>query len=200
MQYMPTKVFSIWNQLPRFFVTKASPVLATSGTFFRSLAPKSEKEAEEERNFMDYNYARIERDYGVPRKETAELSTLSAHYMFTENSVGANSEALYCLRKAEAKDWGVCSDYAQFAQTVAKEQSPENKLTLRTYFAASDIMIGNQGKKYFEDCWQENSESINFVSKTVESSDHDTVSLCAEVWEDIFASVARQGSNNEAST
>ncbi|KAJ6164425.1 hypothetical protein N7470_003097 [Penicillium chermesinum] len=134
MQYMPTKVFSIWNQLPRFFITKASPALATSGTFFRNLAPKSNKAIEEERTFMEVNYARIEKSYGVPRKESAELSSLCVRFMFTEESVGANSEALYCLRKAEANDWGVCSDYAQFAQTVARERSPREQAHLSCLF------------------------------------------------------------------
>lgn len=155
------------------------------------MAPKSNKQIEEDRTFMDHNFGRIEKDYGVPRKTTSELTSLNARFMFTEESVGANSEALYCLRKSDAHDWGVCSDYAQFAQTVGQEQSSDNKITLRTYFAASDIMIGSQGQKYFEQCWQENAPGIDFITRTVEWSDHDTVSQAVEVWEDIFSAVAK---------
>ncbi|KAJ5657984.1 uncharacterized protein N7484_001633 [Penicillium longicatenatum] len=191
-QYVPTKAFAVWNLIPRFIVTQASPVLASSGTVFRRMSLRSEStnETEEDLSFLNDNRRRVERDYGVPRSEQEELTGLALRYMYAENTVGANSEALQCLRKGDS-NWGVCSDYAVCAQTLAGYQAtPEDRFSIHAYFAAKDFMVGKRGKKYFEDCWQSPGvEAIDFVSREVEGSDHDTIAFSVEVWEEIFSFV-----------
>ncbi|EAW09560.1 alpha/beta fold hydrolase [Aspergillus clavatus NRRL 1] len=186
-QYVPTKAFAVWHHIPRFFITQASPMLASSGALVRQISSNGNQTAED-RSFLDAQWRRVERDYGVPHEEQAEFARLALSYMFAENTVGGNSEALQCLRK-DGVDWGVCSDYARCAQMLAaREQS--TGVTVRTYFATKDALVGNKGQKYFEECWQApGMEAINFVSTTVKDTDHDTLVQSIGVWEEIFSSL-----------
>ncbi|KAJ5982091.1 hypothetical protein N7451_012191 [Penicillium sp. IBT 35674x] len=84
----------------------ASPVLASSGTLIRRISPRSSNEAAEDLSFPDANWRRVERDYGVPHSEQAKLARLALRFMYAENTVGANSEALQCLRKSDGSSWG----------------------------------------------------------------------------------------------
>ncbi|KAJ6109847.1 hypothetical protein N7486_002082 [Penicillium sp. IBT 16267x] len=192
-QYLPTKAFAVWNLIPRFFVTQASPVLASSGAVIRRMSWRGDNathETTEDLSFLNDNRRQIERDYGVPRSEQADLARLAIRFMHTENTVGVNSEALQCLRKGDSS-WGVCSDYAVCAQTLAGYQAiSEDRFSIRAYFAAKDFLVGKRGQKYFEDCWQAPGvEAVDFISREVEGSDHDTVALSVEVWEEIFSFV-----------
>ncbi|RHZ44038.1 uncharacterized protein CDV56_100037 [Aspergillus thermomutatus] len=190
-QYVPTRAFAVWHHVPRFFVTQASPVLASSGALVRRMSSRSSSQAAEDRSFLDANWRRVERDYGVPHAEQAELARLALRFMFEENTVGANSEALQCLRKGDGSSWGVCSDYARCVQTLAaRERSMGGRVSVRTYFAAKDAMVGSRGQKYFEECWQAPGvEAIDYVSTTVDGTDHDTLVQAVGVWEEIFSSI-----------
>ncbi|KAJ5818490.1 hypothetical protein N7474_004081 [Penicillium riverlandense] len=180
-QYVPTKAFTLWHLIPRFFVTQASPVLASSGAMFRQKSSQSSAAVEVSRSSLDY---------GVSRAEQAELFRLALPFMHHENTVGANSEALQCLRKSDS-DWGVCSDYAQCAQMLAaSEQSTGGPVSLRAYFASTDALVGSRGQRYFEQCWQAPGvEAIDFISTTIDKTDHDTLIQSVEVWGAIFASI-----------
>lgn len=193
-QYIPAQAFKVWHHIPRF-LTQASPVFESSGILIRRLSSKSGTEtANEDSSFLDANSRRIERDYGVSRAEQAELSRTAFRAMFNENTAGADSEALQCLRKGESSDWAACSDYAHCAQTLAaRERSTDGRVTVRTYFAATDAMVGCRGQKYFEGCWRAPGmeEPIDFTSKTIDGTDHDTLVQSVEVWEEIFAMAHR---------
>lgn len=193
-QYVPAKAFTLWHHIPRFVVTQVSPVLASSGALMRRMSMSSgvsTSQAEEDASFLDANWRRVERDYGAPREESAELARLSARFMFAENTVGANSEALQCLRKGEGSDWGVCEDYASCAKTLAgREQARDDRVSVRAYFAEKDAMVGSRGQQYFEQCWQApGAEGVTFVTKKVDGTDHDTLAQSVEVWEEIFSLV-----------
>lgn len=187
-QHVPTKAFAFWNKIPRFVVTQASPVLSASGALIRHISPSGSGDSHEtagDHSFLDDNWRRVERDYGIPVTEQKELAQLAIRFMHTEDTVGANSEAMQTLRKDGGSSWGVCDDYAECAKALATDG-----FTLRAYFAATDVMIGKQGQKYFEDCWRASGmEVIHFVSRTIEGSDHDTVLQSVEVWEDIFSAI-----------
>ncbi|EPS32747.1 hypothetical protein PDE_07707 [Penicillium oxalicum 114-2] len=188
--YIPSKAFALWNEIPRFFVTQASPVFSASGALIRHLTPSGGDDSPEQANDTDFlvaNWRKIERDYGTPVAEQKEITQLASRYMHIENTVGANSEAMQCLRKDGGSSWGVCSDYAECARSLATE-----RFSLRAYFAESDALVGQKGQRYFEDCWGgPDVEAIDFASKTIPRSDHDTVFQSVEVWEDIFSSFAQ---------
>lgn len=190
-QYVPTKAFNLWHQVPRFFVTQATPMLASSKAFFRQISSQGGEAVEENRSSLHATDQSAERDDGVLRAEQAELFRLAVPFMYDESTVGANSEALLCLRKSDGSDWGVCSDYAQCAQTLAaREQSTDGRVSLRTYFAFKDALVGSRGARYFHECWKAPGvEVIDFISTTVDETDHDTVMQSVDVWEAIFASM-----------
>lgn len=191
-QYVPTKAFTIWHLIPRFFVTQATPALASSGALVHRVSSRngSSSKAAKDHSFLDANWRRVERDYGVPHAEQAELARLALRFMYKEDTVGANSEALKCLRKGDSS-WGVCEDYARCVQTLAaRERSTGGRVSVRAYFAAKDALVGSRGQKYFEGCWRAPSlEAIDYESTTVDGTDHDTVVQSVEVWEEIFSSV-----------
>ncbi|KAF7182826.1 hypothetical protein CNMCM7691_002487 [Aspergillus felis] len=190
-QYVPTKAFAMWHLIPRFFVTQATPALAASGAVVRRMSPRSSSEAAKDRSFLEANWRRVERDYGVPFAEQAELARLALRFMYEENTVGANSEALQCLRKGDGGSWGECSDYAHCVQTLAaRERATGGRVSVRTYFAAKDALVGGRGQRYFEECWRAPGlEAIDYVSTTVDGTDHDTLVQSVEVWEEVFSSV-----------
>lgn len=190
-QYVPHKAFKIWHHIPRFFVTKGAPIIATSSGLLLQMSSQG-GEATEDHSSLDANGRSVERD-GVSRAERAEVSRHASRFLFNENTVGANSEALQCLRK-DGSDWGVCSDYAQYAQMLAaREQSRDDRISIRAYFAATDALVGSRGQKYFEQCWQAPGvEAIDFVSTKVAGTNHDTLLESAEVWTAIFALVGER--------
>lgn len=187
-QYVPAKAFAVWNKIPRFIVTQASPVLSASGALVRHISPSGSGDSQDTAEglpFINQDWRRVERDYGVPVAEQKELAQLAIRFMHTENTVGANSEAMQTLRKDGGSSWGVCSDYAECAKALATD-----RWTLHAYFAATDALVGTKGQKYFEECWRApGTEAVDFVSRTIDGSDHDTVAQSVEVWEDIFASI-----------
>ncbi|KAL4982873.1 alpha/beta-hydrolase [Aspergillus falconensis] len=199
-QYLPSRAFALWHHIPRFFVTQARPALASSGAAVRQISMSSGSgslsQTEGDRSFLDAAWRRVERDYGMPHGEQAELSRLAARFMFAEDTVGANSEALQCLRKGNGGDWGECTDYASFALMIsAVERNAGRRVTVRAFFAAKDAMVGRRGQRYLEECWRAPGveQGIGFVSTTVDGTDHDTVAQSVEVWETIFDLVQQRG-------
>lgn len=168
-------------------------MFASSGAVMRQMSKSSgigTSQADEDRTFLDANFRRIERDYGVPKKESEELSRLAIQYMFTESTVGANSEALQCLRKGEGGEWGVCGDYAACIKALAavERQRDGERATIRTYFSETDALVSSRGQKYFEECWKESAvDGVDFECKMMEGTDHDTVAQSVGVWEEIFS-------------
>ncbi|KAK1147330.1 hypothetical protein N8T08_001407 [Aspergillus melleus] len=111
-QFLPTRVFSIWNQIPKFLLLTATPVLESSGTIVNKVssvsgtAPSGASSAQAERN-----RDRVESEHGLLKEVQKELEPLTWRFMFEENTQGANDEALQCLCKGPAGSWGICEDY-----------------------------------------------------------------------------------------
>ena len=163
-QQLPSRAFTLWHHIPRFII-QASPVLASSGAAVRQISmisgSGSLNQTEVDRSFLDANWRRFEQDYGVPHGQQAELARLAALFMFSENTVGANSEALQCLRKGAGADWRACTHYASFALMISSiEQNAGRCVSLQAY------LVGNRGQKYLEECWRAQGveEGVGFVS------------------------------------
>jgi hypothetical protein len=65
---------------------------------------------------------------------------------------------------------------------------------LRVYFSKTVALVGAEGQRYLEKCWRDLEEGCNrvdFKARTVNGTDHDTVSLAVEVWVEILASVQK---------
>ncbi|CAM1510680.1 Fc.00g010150.m01.CDS01 [Cosmosporella sp. VM-42] len=250
-QYLPVKAFGIWHRLPPFFM-KAQPAFASSAalvtqvtnafTFGRRNNDSGGSNDGPPCCEIERNARLREQEYGLSRGLQRELSKLTFKLMFEENTVGANSEALQCLRKGVT--WGKCDDYAVFVKDMVdlersrgctggtlKEVSDPTaegkakgnanasaqangetagegvaearaRLKVRTYFAEEDALIGKGGQSYVEKCWRGEEEGVfqdvlDFDTKTVAGTDHDTLVQMVEVLEAIL--VESGGIKDEAS-
>ncbi|KAG6356066.1 hypothetical protein INS49_015451 [Diaporthe citri] len=192
---LPTSIFGAWHHMPK--------IVSAGGTAFNKISkllPSSSGVNAAETPPLERNRQRIERDYGLPVELQKELQTLTLKAIFSESMVGADSEALCCLRKGPAGLWADCDDYALFVRKLAElergrraEDGGDNreKLRISAYFAETDSMIGKRGQSYMEDCWKGSGEGefqdvLDFTTTTVRETDHDSVVQSVEVLEQIF--------------
>lgn len=92
--------------------------------------------------------------------------------------------------------WGVCEDYPTFikAFTLAERtllstndnETPDTthkikrqKLRVRAFFAESDMIIGQGGRVYFDQCWQSIGvdKVVDYKSRVLPGSNHDSVAF-----------------------
>jgi hypothetical protein len=196
-QYVPAQAFSIWHRITPALVTSGNIVTKAHNLFSSSIGSNNRQEV----TSQEKNRQKLAVEYDLPRDLQTELEPLLVKKLFQENTIGANSEALQCLRKGEGWSWGECDDYGIFAKTLAeterqKQQLNPNakdhvKLKIRAYFAESDVMIGTGGQRYIENCWgwgeSTFSDVIDFDSTTIAGTDHDSLMQSIEVLEKIFA-------------
>ncbi|KAB8263268.1 hypothetical protein BDV32DRAFT_4143 [Aspergillus pseudonomiae] len=202
-QYVPVKAFSIWNLIPKFLLLKAGPAFTSSGVAITKTSDvissgSGFSSGEDYTTELERNRRQIENEYGLSRDVQAELDSLTFQFMFEESTVGANSEALQCLRKGSdsGKTWGKCDDYGTYVKELANREgrrhrrAGEEKLKVRAYFAGNDSMIGKAGQEYVEECWacntREFKDTLDFESGTFAELDHDSLVQSAEVLKSIF--------------
>ncbi|CAG8975835.1 hypothetical protein HYALB_00009415 [Hymenoscyphus albidus] len=184
-----------WDNVSGFVATKLLPGFAASGGLMEGIAaaagsnssgcPGSTK-AKKQKQDHDDEMTSMEL-YGMTCAQRNEVENLGLKYMFAENTSGANDEALLCLRKGKETDvgWGVCEDYVAFVPKLAEKwkkssgdgESAKLKLRLQVYYAASDAMSGEGGRKFFEECWREDKcgDAIEFLGSTVPDTSHDSI-------------------------
>jgi hypothetical protein len=202
-QYVPSKAFGVWHLIPKFLLLKASPAFASSGIVVTKASNviSSGIGGDGENNSMEIGKNRrcIEKDYGLSWDVQAELDGLVMKFMFEENTVGANSEALQCLRKGSdgGKTWGKCEDYEVYVRELvtlerSRYEGGAGQLKVRAYFAGNDSMIGKKGQEYVEECWggKEGTgafeDVLNFESTTFAELEHDSLLQSAAVLESVF--------------
>lgn len=195
-QLVPEKAFIAWHLIPRFMLLTAKPVLASSGAVVTKLQGSVSSGSSHSRDLsqVERTRERIETEYGLPKDVQAELATLTVRFLFQEQSVGANDEALQCLRKGPRRTWGKCEDYALFVKELAdaERRAGRARLKIQAYFAEEDSMIGKKGQRYVEECFSRRQDVLDFESITVPGVDHDGLSQCAEVLNSVFREVATQ--------
>lgn len=200
-RYVPVSAFSVWNLIPQFFVLKAGPALASSGAVVTKASHMvSGVSVSQDASELDKNRQKIEKDYGMPRDLQAKVEKQVFKRMCDESTVGANSEALQCLKKSDSS-WGCCSDYVEFTKELAQMErmrksaetggSECQPLKIRAYFAEEDAMIGKKGQQFVEECWNGKElgnmqDVFDFESTTVSKSDHDTVVQLVDVLAEVF--------------
>lgn len=192
---VPTGAFGVWHLLP-----KAQPVFASSGKFFTGLSNAVfGSNSQEDRRSEDSK--RLEFEYGIPRKVQDQMNDLIFKSLLSENTVGANSEALLCLNKGPGVTWGACQDYDVYVKRLyetererlasAGTERTRVKLRIRAYFAESDALIGKTGNIYLTDLFRSETgglsqDVVDFEASTVAGTDHDTLFEKLEVLEEIF--------------
>jgi hypothetical protein len=195
MQYIPAGAFAVWHRIAPVLATTGVVVNKVSSIITSSTGSSSGQDTPQERIRQ-----RLAVEYDVPRDFQIELESLIGKTITKENTVGANSEALLCVRKGKGWSWGECNDYATFVETLAKAErrkyqvdsnaESHPRLKIRAYFAEEDVMIGVGGQKYMEECWGRGEGSLgdvlDFDSATIADTDHDSVVQCIEALERVF--------------
>ncbi|QPG97209.1 hypothetical protein C2857_005959 [Epichloe festucae Fl1] len=190
---VPGAAFGSWNNLVKSIATKIGPAIGSSiGTIGKWL-PKSTSASDAEFE-TSKNRLHWQSGYGLSTEflDTAPDALLGA--MFAENTVGANSEAMQCLKKQGDGTWGECEDFRVFVEKlVAQERSrtQEAKLRVKTLFAENDAIVGQQGQQYMEACWDKSefADVLNFTSATVDGADHESLMIMAAVLENVLGDV-----------
>ncbi|KAM7183367.1 hypothetical protein V8F33_013638 [Rhypophila sp. PSN 637] len=205
LQSFPSSLFGIYHHIPkmintggRAFGRLADMFPASSGSGLIAGGVPSDLDP------VQRNRQRLDTEYGLSVAVQQELQALVQKSMFGESLSGADSEALFCLRKGPEGLWGECDDYADAVRKLVDlERSRQNNrdlgvvgrgkkrgLTVHAYFAETDAMIGKKGQTYFEICWNGQGHNfddvVQFRSTTVKDTDHDSVVLSVEVLEQIF--------------
>ncbi|KAI6785919.1 uncharacterized protein J7T54_006258 [Emericellopsis cladophorae] len=201
LQKLPEASFAYWNKMASFFALKASVMFGFSSgllaQFAGALSPGNGEPSAREANMKV-----IERDYGLGVDLQVELENAVARGLFAEETVGANHEALTCLKKGPDALWAEADDMAMLVKKVAareRETRVEGRAALRVgiFFAESDAMTGKAGQEYFQSCWTgQNGQyecSFNVRATTIDKSDHDSVLRAAEALVDVIESVAETG-------
>ena len=205
-QLVPKPAFSIWNRIPPFMIFKAQPVLSWSRGLLRSgpevfSSNSSNSSGRQKDSEKSKTMKRIEEEYGVSRTLQTELNTLVIEKVFEENTVGVNDEALLCLKKGGNGTWGICDDNAVFVHDLVDLEKrrrmgaeERGRLKVRSYFAESDAMIGDKGRRYVEECWGKMSDEeghfedvLDFETTMVAGVDHDSLAESLEILERILA-------------
>lgn len=198
---IPASAFGVWNLLPKFSMLQARPAFAYSGALFTNLSNAVFGSGSQEEGQTE-NCRRMDVDYGVPRAVQSQLAELAMKSTFAEETVGANSEALLCLKKGLPTAWGACQDYDAYVKRLyATEQErlgnsansgqTSAKLRIRAYFAESDALIGKKGDAYLTQCFKgeargPSSSAVDFETSTIAGTDHDSILGMVDVLEEIF--------------
>lgn len=131
------------------------------------------------------------------------LQTQTVEHIFSENTAGSSDEARTCARKAPQGSWGKADDYVVYVKEVAQQERSRNgnnaegtsaaKLKVMAFFAATDNIVGEGGRKYVEKCWQgtpgEFDDAFDFRYKTIAGSGHDELVVAFDVWKEIVANI-----------
>ena len=177
---LPDPVLNYWNKVIGFVMNTAQPTFAVSGGAFTLVtSPFKSKVATEKQK--EEEARKCLAGYGLPLDVRDEVDKVVFKYAFAENSAGANDEARLCLRSVKGVSWGACEDYEEFLRTLATawdKRVAEGGKPLRVdiHFPEEDLMVGDKGMKYFEECWRKENlgEGMKVECTRWKGTDHDT--------------------------
>ena len=179
---LPTSWFSGMSGLIQFINTRIAPVTSWSGGIVTSMTGLWKARSEDGDSDDE---TKAQETFGVDEQTAKEIDRLNMRYLFAESITGANEEALFCLKKSGPGLWGECDDYDVFIKSFVEREKIRRRqgdpgarrLEIRMYFAESDVMIGEGGRKYFEKVWNQYGviDIAHVDSKVMAQTDHDSV-------------------------
>lgn len=178
---VPGGMLDSWDKVNKFVGSRIIPVVSWSGGIVSSVAHLFQSEP----NSTTSETARLAEQWGVTEEVAEYMAKLKSKYYMTEDTSAGNEEAKLCLKKAGKGYWGVCEDYEEFvrllanAEKVRRASTTSSKLRIDAHFAESDIMIGNGGAVYFQQCFKQDgvSEVIDFHIVDLPGTNHETMIL-----------------------
>jgi hypothetical protein len=179
---LPNTLLNQLNRVMRFVVITASPAFATSSDAATLAASDFRSKARTERQKEEAE-KKCEEGYGVSLGLKEALDKAVFRFAFAEDTMGANDEARMCLKSVKGLSWGACEDYevcVKALQTVWNERVAEGgtPLTVNVFLPEEDLMVGEKGMKYFENCWREENRGRGMRVECVrwKGTDHETTS------------------------
>ncbi|KAI9739349.1 MAG: hypothetical protein M1834_007562 [Cirrosporium novae-zelandiae] len=172
---LPENFVGKFDSINRFVLRNINPALqfsagpiSASMTGARPALPSDEARA--------YTAAdKEEREY----KET--LSALVMDNLFAESTLGANDEALLCLKAREGL-WNAFEDEDDAILKIAKQEQKRQQeghveLEVRVFFPEKDVLCSHKGQGWFDSCWREEEvrKYLDYRSEWVAGADHDSV-------------------------
>jgi len=167
-------------------INRAQPAFAASGgaisaarSAFKSKTATGEQKEEEERKCLS--------GYGMDLEMKKEAENLQFKYLFEENTRGANDEARLCLKSTTGTSWHACENYEECVKSLAevwerKIQEGATQLRVNIILPEEDIMVGEKGMRYFDECWKKEAcgKGIDVKVTKLKGTDHDTTASASE--------------------
>lgn len=193
---VPASWIDSWDRVNRFIAGNVVPPVAWSGGILSSVSSMFQSGA------GDSGDVTPGERYGVSEEVGKCIEKLQMKWCLAESSTAGNEEALLTLKKGGAGNWGICEDYEGFVQVCTQQEQQQRgahpnppKLQVQTYFAQSDVMIGEGGRQYFEQCWKQDgvAEAMEFDSVVMAGTNHDSalVDLKKGALRPVFERVAK---------
>lgn len=184
---LPCGIVDGLADVTKFINQRIAPVASWSGGILSSSMGLFKNESA----LDDSDATDLAERYGVEQEVAREIERIATKFYFAEDISAGNEEAKLCLKKAGAGSWGSCEDYAEFAKVINERESHRQntndstsdemtKLRLHVWFAESDIMIGKDGQKYFNECWTMEDGCVDFERAELPGTNHETVLLDAK--------------------
>ena len=177
---LPEGVVDKFHNVVGFVAQKVQPAVAWSGGVTSSISGLFQSSADG----SDGDAAMLAAQYGTSEDVAKLIPQLTTKYFFAEDASGGTEEAKMCLKMGGENLWLICEDYKKYIESLLKEEEERSrlaggnlKLKIKVYYAESDMMIGEGGKRYFEECWKtpEVARFVDFDSKTLPGTNHETV-------------------------
>ncbi|KAL3425300.1 hypothetical protein PVAG01_02091 [Phlyctema vagabunda] len=179
---IPDSLFVNWNRISVFIRKNIVPAAGSSSGVLESVLKPFHSESWATDQAAKETEA--EAVYGMPSTSRKFLAKHVNSFVIQEDSTGANSEALLCLKKGAGTLWGVADDYEHFVPElldVLKARFDNNltdqKCTFHAFFAESDSLVGKKGQQYFDQCWTtlQTQDIVDYKSFLLPGTDHDSV-------------------------
>lgn len=177
---LPECLVDKFHNVIGFMAQKVQPAVAWSGGISSSLSGLFQSTTEN----SDAEAAMLAAQYGTNEDVAKLISKLTTKYFFAEDARGGTEEAKLCLKMGGQNLWLICEDYKEYVKSLLKRETErstttgtDRKLRMQVYYAESDMLIGEGGKKYFDECWKtpEVSKYVDFNSQTLSETNHETI-------------------------
>jgi hypothetical protein len=166
---LPNVVIRNQSYITNFLSSTITPVMQFSGGAASIVLPTPQREEDDK--------ATIEDIWGVSVAVKRAMDKYQRKYESEEESLGANSEAILCLKGGSHID-----DLAEYLQQLVQKLKVSRgqgsrPLKVHTFLPESDLFTGTSGQDYFKRCWCEIevSETVNFETISVPTTNHDTI-------------------------
>jgi pimeloyl-ACP methyl ester carboxylesterase len=173
---LPDPMLNLWDNIIKFAIKSASPAFAASGGAIAVVTDKFKSKETKEKETEE-----CEEGYGISLELKKEVDRLLFKYAFAEYTKGVNDEGRLCLKSTKGTEWYACEDYHDCVRNLAEvwERRVEQggpELRVNIVLPEDDIMVGEKGMRYFEDCWkiERRGKGIDVECVRIDGTDHES--------------------------